>query len=80
MPAVTLKNFPPDLYDEIKRYAEINYRSIDSEILFRLKKSVDVKKNAPQAMIAKIEERQARIKDPELTDEILTKAKNEGRP
>ena len=80
MPAITLKNIPVDLYDEIKKNAEINYRSINGEILFRLKQSMGHKKINPELLISKIEKLQAKIKAPKLTDEILYEAKNMGRP
>ncbi|MBN1349402.1 Arc family DNA-binding protein [candidate division KSB1 bacterium] len=80
MPAITLKNIPADLYDEIKKNADINFRSINGEILFRLKKSIGHKKTNPELLISKIEAIQAKIKAPDLTDEILYEAKNMERP
>jgi len=79
MPAITLKNIPVDLYDEIKKNAEINFRSINGEILFRLKQSIGHKAINPKILISKIEKLQAKIKAPGLTDEILHEAKNLGR-
>ncbi|MBC8183295.1 Arc family DNA-binding protein [candidate division KSB1 bacterium] len=43
MPAITLKNIPGDLYDQIKKSAHSNYRSINSEVLFLLKQSIEHK-------------------------------------
>ena len=40
MTAFTLKNIPEDLYERIKRSAKKNRRSINSEILFRIEKSM----------------------------------------
>jgi hypothetical protein len=80
MPAITLKNIPIDLYEEIKKNADINYRSINSEILFRLKQSIGHKRINPELLISKIEELQAKIKAPNFADEILYEAKNIGRP
>ena len=80
MPAITLKNIPTDLYEEIKKNAALNYRSINGEILFRLKKSVGHKKINPELLISKIENLQSKIKLPNLTDDTLYKAKNDGRP
>ncbi len=79
MPAITLKNIPTDLYDEIRKNAEINFRSINSEIIFRLKQSVEHKRIDPKLLISRIEDLQAKIKIPNLTDEILHQAKNMGR-
>jgi hypothetical protein len=80
MPAITLKNIPVELYDEIKKNAGINYRSINGEILFRLKQSVGHKKINPKLLISKIDELQAKIQAPKLTEKILYEAKNMGRP
>jgi hypothetical protein len=80
MPAITLKNIPPQLYEEIRKNAEINYRSINSEILFRLKLSLGHEKLDPKLLIFRIEELQAKISAPNLTDGILSEAKNAGRP
>ena len=80
MPAITLKNIPIDLYEEIKKNAETNYRSINSEILFLLKQSIGRKKINPKLIISRIEKLQANIKAPNLTDDLLYEAKNMGRP
>lgn len=80
MPAITLKNIPEGLYEEIKKNAKINYRSINSEILFRLRQSLSHKKIDPHRLISKIENIQSRLNLPDLTDEILAEAKREGRP
>ena len=66
-------------YDEIKKNAEINYRSINGEIIFRLRQSMKPKKINPKLLISKIEALQATIKAPALNDEILHEAKNTGR-
>lgn len=79
MPAITLKKVPPDLFEEIKKSAEINLRSINNEILFRLKLAFSRKAFNPDAFIKRIEMMQSNLKLPKLTDEILEKAKNEGR-
>jgi len=79
MPAITLKNIPAELYEEIRKNAEINYRSLNSEILFRLKQSLGHKKIDPKLLIFRIEELRAKISAPNLTDEILSEAKNAGR-
>ena len=80
MPAITLKNIPADLYNQIKKSAQVNYRSLNSEILFLLKQSIGHKQIDSKTLISKIEKLQARLNLPKLSDDMLSKAKNEGRP
>ena len=80
MPAITLKNIPVDLYDQIKKSAQVSYRSLNSEILFLLKQSTGHKRIDPDILISRIEKLQLRLTLPKLSDDILLKAKNEGRP
>jgi hypothetical protein len=80
MPAITLKNIPDDLYEKIKKSAEINFRSINSEILFRLKSSISQHKPEVSKLLAQIHTINRKIKIPILTDTFIDKAKSEGRP
>lgn len=38
MATLTVKNIPDDLYEQLKKRARLNHRSINSEIIFSLKK------------------------------------------
>jgi hypothetical protein len=79
MPAITLKNIPDDLYAKIKESAEMNFRSINSEILFRLKSSISQQKPEASNLLSQIHALNRKIKIPVLTDKFIDKAKNEGR-
>jgi len=79
MPAITLKNIPDDLYIKIKKSAEVNFRSINSEILFRLKTSINQNKPEVKLLLDEIQKVRNKIHIPELNDKILNIAKNEGR-
>lgn len=79
MPAITLKNIPNDLYQQIKDSAEVNYRSINAEILFRLKQTIGTKPMPSKVLFDRINNLHKRIDLPYLTDEFLAKAKDEGR-
>jgi plasmid stability protein len=80
MATITIKNIPDDLYDELKRRAARNRRSINSEIILLIEHAFHSHKQEPQEI-----ERQARrlremSADYFLTEEELDQAKNEGRP
>ncbi len=80
MPAITLKNIPEDLYTKIKISAKINFRSINSEILFRLKSSISIKKPDVDYLLSQIHAINRNLQIPILNDKLIDKAKNEGRP
>ena len=44
MPALTIKNIPTNLYNELKHVAEQHHRSINSEVIFCLKNYLFPKK------------------------------------
>ena len=80
MPAVTLKNIPDDLYARLKESARVHRRSLNSEILYCVERSlgpyrVDIEEQLFTA--SKIGEKTA---DYPLTDELLKTEKNRGRP
>ncbi len=80
MPAITLKNIPDDLYDRLKESARAHRRSLNSEILYCVERTlnpyrVDVAETISTAR--KIREKTA---DYPLTDDLLNAAKNNGRP
>lgn len=79
MPAITLKNIPDDLYVKIKKSAELNFRSINSEILFRLKSSMAQKKPEIDYLLSRIHDLHSDLKMPILNDKMIDLAKNEGR-
>lgn len=80
MTTITLKNIPTDLYDLIKANARRNRRSINSEILFQLEKAIKVKKINVDNYLTKLELLHNNLSLPELNDDILNQARNEGRP
>lgn len=79
MPAITLKNIPDDLYNKIKKSAELNFRSINSEILFRLKSSIAQKKPEVDFLLSQIHKINRQIQISKLNEKLIDQAKNEGR-
>ena len=79
MPALTIKNIPDDLYDRLKEAARTHRRSLNSEILYCVERTlVPYKIDASEhlAIARKLREKTA---DYTLTDEFLDSAKNTGR-
>ena len=79
MPAITLKNVPVDLYQLIKKSASSNFRSINSEILFHLNKTLGYKPIDTEQILKRIDKLQKNISIPKLSNEMLELAKNNGR-
>jgi len=79
MTTYTVKNIPPHIYEKLKRSAELNRRSINSEIIFCIENTVQ-----SQAVDAKLVLRKARklrslTEDVPITDDELQMAKEAGR-
>lgn len=79
MPAITIKNVPDELYDDIKKSASKNLRSINNEIIFRLRKTLYHRKTNPNHLISKIDKINSIISLPPLNDDFISNAKNKGR-
>ena len=80
MPALTIKNIPDDVYNELKVVAEQHYRSINSEVIMRLKHSLFPKKITSEDRLITIRAMRANITPDALTDEEIAQAIDEGRP
>lgn len=79
MTAFTVKNIPEPLYDRLKRAAELHRRSINSEIITRLERSLGVAP-APREILAKARDLRERIGGAPISHEDLSTAKASGRP
>ena len=80
MPALTIKNIPDDIYERLKEAALIHRRSLNSEILYCIERTlipykIDVSEHLTIAR--RLREKTA---DYSLTDKVLDAAKNDGRP
>lgn len=79
MPAITVKNIPTDIYERLKKSASKNHRSINSEVITCLEKALSSNLIDPEEFLFSVNKLRESIKAPPLTDDILNKAKNEGR-
>ncbi len=80
MPALTIKNIPDDLYDELKNIAKQHHRSINSEVIVCLKRSLLPKRISPDERLSTIRAIRSQIKPNTITTEDIDQAINEGRP
>lgn len=79
MPAknLTLKNIPETLYHRLEQLATSNRRSLNSEVIHRLERSLGAAPVDADALLARA--RRGRKPAPYLTDEALRMARDEGR-
>jgi len=80
MPSVTVKNIPDHAYTILKQVATINHRSINSEIICLIEKATISKVFNPEQYLIQAKRFRQKTKQFLLTDDILQKAKGEGRP
>ena len=80
MPALTIKNIPNDLYDELKNIAKQHHRSINSEVIVCLKRSLLPKRISPKDRLSAIRAIRSQIKPNTITAEDIDQTINEGRP
>jgi hypothetical protein len=76
----TIKNIPPNLYEKLKQSAEINRRSINSEIIVCIEKSVRSQKIDAENVLAKARKLRTLTQAVPISNEELTIAKEDGRP
>jgi len=80
MPAITIKSIPDELYQRLKKRAAANRRSINSEVIVCLERTLANKPMDTDALLARVDELREKVALPPLTEEVLRVAKNSGRP
>ena len=80
MASLTIKGIPEPLLSRLRRSAEQHRRSLNSEVLYRLERSVESVAVEPEAALARIRKLRERVALPPLTEELLEQASAEGRP
>ncbi len=80
MPAITLKNIPDSLYAQLKTAANAHHRSLNSEILYCIERTLGAHKINAAEHIEMARKLRAKTKQHKLTDQDLVEYKNEGRP
>lgn len=80
MPALTIKNIPESLYQLLKSAAELNRRSINSEVLIYLERALQPKQTKPEERLKRIEQLRTGIIANNITVEDIEAAIKTGRP
>lgn len=80
MPTVTVKNIPEQLYERLKRLAEANRRSINSEIIVCIEQAVSSRLTNPDTVLANARRLREKTAHYAISDEEIFQAKNAGRP
>ena len=79
MPALTIKNIPEDLYNELKHVAEQHHRSINSEVIVCLKRTLLPKRLSPEEKLNNIQALRSQIPPNNITPDDIDQAINDGR-
>jgi len=80
MTTFTVKNIPPSLYERLKKSAELNRRSINSEIIFCIEKAVQSQVLDTDRILAKARKLRTLTQAVPVTDDELIEAIEDGRP
>lgn len=82
MATLTIKNLPDEIYAVLSRTAKRNRRSINNEAVVHLEKALADEDRDLEITIDRIRKNREKMREKGvwLTDEILERAKNEGRP
>lgn len=79
MPTITVKNIPPDLYELLKQAAAANRRSLNSEIITCIERSVRGRKLDPEALLKRARQLRHRTRGHPITESDFNTAKRAGR-
>ena len=80
MPSLTIRDIPEDLHTKLKADAAAQGRSLNKEVLIRLKLSVAERKPAVEELLAVAQANRRRMKGVWITNAFINRAKRQGRP
>ncbi|HSU14659.1 FitA-like ribbon-helix-helix domain-containing protein [Longimicrobium sp.] len=80
MATLTLKGVPDELLERLRVRAQMHRRSLNSEALVALEKSLGPARIDPEAFLARIRRDREEMHGTPLTPEMIEKAIAEGRP
>ncbi|MGD2083099.1 MAG: Arc family DNA-binding protein [Chromatiales bacterium] len=80
MAAITIKNVPDALYEQLKAAAQAHHRSINGEVIAALERSLASTKAAPETQLASIRALRAELTIEPLDPAEIAEAIEQGRP
>lgn len=79
MASLTIKGIPEDVLERLRRRAQENRRSLNSEVLYVIEISVGRRPAEPEDLLERIRRRRERLNITDLTPEMIREARREGR-
>lgn len=79
MPTITVKNIPSELYEQLKQSAKANRRSINSEIIICIERTVRSRRRTPTQTLTRARALRQKTNDHPITDHEFNQAKFAGR-
>jgi len=80
MPTLNIKSVPDALYERLKHSAQVHRRSINREAIVCLEGALQSTAVDADEVLARVDRLRFRQNLTPLTDEMLERARNEGRP
>jgi plasmid stability protein len=80
MNTITLKNIPDDLYAQLKQSAQVNRRSVNSEIIFYIERAVRSRKADVEGFLSTARTLREKTASYSITDAEFSREKTDGRP
>lgn len=79
MPNITVKNIPDEIYEKLKKSAEISHRSINSEIIACIEQAVQSQPINLDLLLTNARKLRSLTSSHPITDDEFNQAKNTGR-
>ena len=79
MATITVKNIPADLYERLTQSAELNRRSINSEIIVCIEHAIHSRKISPETLLNHARQLREKTAGHPITDVEYNQAKYAGR-
>lgn len=76
---ITIREIPDEVYEKLKKRAELHHRSINSEVIYLLKRMVQSHRVDPDQVIARARQIKKQAAE-SLTMNEIQKAIDQGRP
>lgn len=79
MPSITVKNIPEPIYQQLRKRAQAQHRSINSEIIACLEQTTLPHRPSPEEFLLQARKMRQQVKG-RLSAQLIQKAIDQGRP